>query len=119
MPRDLTRREVLHYGVATGLAATRGGHDVQAQTATNIPADLIIYNGRLATMDGRQTFAAAAAITDGRFVAVGGEADAVIDIVKQHAGAYGAGVEYAYTMVHGQAPDGVPTATHAAIPGAR
>ena len=31
--------------------------------------------------------------------------DAVIGIVKQHAGAYGAGVEYAYTMVHGQVPD--------------
>jgi nicotinamidase-related amidase len=30
--------------------------------------------------------------------------EAVIDIVKQHAGAYGVGVEYAYTMVHGQAP---------------
>lgn len=30
--------------------------------------------------------------------------DAVMDIVKQHAGAYGVGVEYAYTMVHGQEP---------------
>ncbi|PYU16104.1 MAG: hydrolase, partial [Acidobacteria bacterium] len=27
--------------------------------------------------------------------------DAVLDIVKSHCGAYGAGVEYAYTMVHG------------------
>jgi nicotinamidase-related amidase len=27
--------------------------------------------------------------------------DAVMDIVKNHYGAYGAGVEYAYTMVHG------------------
>ena len=27
--------------------------------------------------------------------------DAVMDIVKVHCGAYGAGVEYAYTMVHG------------------
>jgi len=27
--------------------------------------------------------------------------DAVIDIVKAHCGAYGVGVEYAYTMVHG------------------
>lgn len=27
--------------------------------------------------------------------------DAVIDIVKSHCGAYGMGVEYAYTMVHG------------------
>jgi nicotinamidase-related amidase len=30
--------------------------------------------------------------------------EAVIDIVKEHAGAYGVGVEYAYTMVHGQPP---------------
>ena len=29
---------------------------------------------------------------------------AVMDIVKTHYGAYGIGVEYAYTMVHG-APD--------------
>jgi nicotinamidase-related amidase len=27
--------------------------------------------------------------------------DAVMDIVKTHCGAYGIGVEYAYTMVHG------------------
>ena len=27
--------------------------------------------------------------------------DAVMDIVKTHCGAYGVGVEYAYTMVHG------------------
>ncbi len=27
--------------------------------------------------------------------------DAVMDVVKQHFGAYGAGVEYVYTMVHG------------------
>lgn len=30
--------------------------------------------------------------------------DAVMDIVKTHAGAYGMGVEYAYTMIHGAAP---------------
>lgn len=30
--------------------------------------------------------------------------DAVIKIVKEHAGAYGFGVEYAYTMIHGQVP---------------
>ena len=27
--------------------------------------------------------------------------DALMGILKQHAGAYGSGVEYAYTMVHG------------------
>ena len=30
-----------------------------------------------------------------------GTYDAVMDIVKNHCGAYGIGVEYAYTMVHG------------------
>ncbi len=30
--------------------------------------------------------------------------DAVIKLVKEHSGAYGVGVEYAYTMVHGSPP---------------
>jgi len=34
--------------------------------------------------------------------------DAVMDVVKTHYGAYGAGVEYAYTMVHGVAPSTLP-----------
>src|SRR4029450_7580745 len=43
--------------------------------------------------------------------------DAVMDIVKAHYGAYGVGVEYAYTMVHGAAPTSVspyfvPQSTH-------
>ncbi|MFK2874665.1 hydrolase [Dyella lipolytica] len=43
--------------------------------------------------------------------------DAVMDIVKTHCGAYGVGVEYAYTMVHGAPPTKlpdyiVPAATH-------
>ena len=33
-----------------------------------------------------------------------GTYDAVMDIVKNHYGAYGIGVEYAYTMVHGAPP---------------
>jgi nicotinamidase-related amidase len=37
-----------------------------------------------------------------------GTYDAVMDIVKTHCGAYGMGVEYAYTMVHGAAPTKVP-----------
>jgi nicotinamidase-related amidase len=43
--------------------------------------------------------------------------DAVMDIVKTHCGAYGIGVEYAYTMVHGAPPTKfpdytIPAATH-------
>jgi len=33
--------------------------------------------------------------------------DAVMDLVKEHSGAYGMGVDYAYTMVH-KAPERVP-----------
>lgn len=34
--------------------------------------------------------------------------DAVMDVVKTHCGAYGVGVEYAYTMVHGAPPTTYP-----------
>jgi hypothetical protein len=34
--------------------------------------------------------------------------DAVMDIAKTHFGAYGIGVEYAYTMVHGALPSKLP-----------
>jgi nicotinamidase-related amidase len=34
--------------------------------------------------------------------------DAVMDIVKNHFGAYGVGVEYAYTMIHGAEPTRYP-----------
>ncbi len=37
--------------------------------------------------------------------------DAVMDIVKNHCGAYGVGVEYAYTMVHGAPPTKFPVYT--------
>src|ERR1700726_2277019 len=37
-----------------------------------------------------------------------GTYDAVMDIVKTHMGAYGVGVEYAYTMVHGARPTVFP-----------
>jgi nicotinamidase-related amidase len=37
--------------------------------------------------------------------------DAVMDIVRTHFGAYGAGVEYAYTMVHGAPPTKFPQYT--------
>jgi nicotinamidase-related amidase len=47
-----------------------------------------------------------------------GTYDAVMDIVKTHCGAYGIGVEYAYTMVHGapatKFPEyAIPAAAHA------
>ena len=35
------------------------------------PADLILHNGKIATQDDRRSFAEAAAIRDGKFLAVG------------------------------------------------
>src|SRR5580700_1796122 len=40
---------------------------------TTNSADLIIYNGKLATQDDRRSFAQAAAIRDGKFIAVGSD----------------------------------------------
>jgi nicotinamidase-related amidase len=38
--------------------------------------------------------------------------NAVIEVVKEHCGAYGQGVEYAYTMVHGAPPSRAGAADH-------
>jgi hypothetical protein len=35
----------------------------------------------------------------------------MIEIVKQHSGAYGSGVEYAYTMVNGKLPSNEKAST--------
>lgn len=40
-----------------------------------------------------------------------GTYDAIMDITKTHYGAYGAGVEYAYTMVHKAPPTAIPAYT--------
>lgn len=40
-----------------------------------------------------------------------GTYDAVMDILKNHAGAYGVGVEYVSTMIHGAAPTAFPEYT--------
>src|SRR5919204_1877829 len=76
MHRELSRRAFLQTGVtgvAAGLAATLAPGGVAAQPAAG--ADLIVFNGRLATQDARRSVAAAAAIRAGRFVAVGTDAD--------------------------------------------
>jgi nicotinamidase-related amidase len=41
-----------------------------------------------------------------------GTYDAVTGIVREHGGAYGVGIEYAYTMVHGQKPSWEPGGEH-------
>src|SRR5256714_2413152 len=76
MQRELSRRAFLQAGatgVAAGLAATLAPGGLAAQPAAG--ADLIVFNGRIATQDARRSFAAAVAIREGRFVAVGTDAD--------------------------------------------
>ena len=77
MPGDYTRRDIIRGGAAVGLVVTFGDTRMAAQTRTARPepADLILLHGRLATLDERRPWAAAAAIKDGRFVAVGSDAD--------------------------------------------
>jgi uncharacterized protein (DUF1501 family) len=52
MPGDYTRREVLRWGAAAGLAFALGSTTMEAQTPTEnpLPADLILLHGRLATL---------------------------------------------------------------------
>lgn len=72
-----TRRDFLRGGTAIGLSYTLGACRMSTNTGieTNRQADLIVMNGRLATQDERRSFATAAAIKDGRFVAVGSDQD--------------------------------------------
>lgn len=72
----LTRRELFKIGAlgaAAGLASAWDVHNLCAQPTTG--ADLILFNGRLATQDERRSFASAVAIKDGRFLAVGADQD--------------------------------------------
>src|SRR5713101_7396529 len=76
MHRELSRRDFLRTGatgVAAGLAASLAPSGLGAQPAAG--ADLIVFNGRIATQDERRSFASAVAIRAGRFVAVGTDAD--------------------------------------------
>src|SRR5262245_37954139 len=76
MQCDLSRRAFLHLsatGVAAGLAASLPPSGLSAQPTAG--ADLIVLNGHMATQDERRSFASAVAIRDGRFVAVGSDAD--------------------------------------------
>jgi predicted amidohydrolase YtcJ len=71
----VSRREFLGTSAATALTIAAGARITFAQgpssPAANVP-DLILTNGRIHTMDARDTIAAAVAIRNGRFLAVGG-----------------------------------------------
>lgn len=67
-----TRREVLKLGAAVGITVTAGR---VAHAAEKSIADTIVTHGRIATVDGKGAFATTVAIKDGRFLAVGTDAE--------------------------------------------
>ncbi len=76
MPRDLTRRDFLRFGAmgaVAGLSSPWDARNLRAQVSAG--ADMILFNGRLATQDERRSFASAVAIKDGRVLAVGADQD--------------------------------------------
>ena len=70
-----TRRQILKLGAAVGLSSAVGAKSMvtEQHPSSTAPeqADIIVRNGRIATQDGRRSFASAFAIKDGRFLAVG------------------------------------------------
>jgi hypothetical protein len=68
-----TRRELLKLGA--GITATLGGRSGAAHAAPKTIANTIVINGRIATGHDKKAFASAAAIKDGRFLAVGSDAE--------------------------------------------
>jgi predicted amidohydrolase YtcJ len=78
-PKQLSRRQVLGAGAAAGVAAAFAGPasgSPAPQIATGAAAaagqQLVFVNGRIHTMDSRNTIANTASIVNGRFSAVGG-----------------------------------------------
>src|SRR5882724_3842349 len=70
MTMKLTRRDVLKLGTLISAAYVLEGCGL---TAKNIEPDLILRNGRIATLGGPRPFAQAVAVQDGRFLAVGSD----------------------------------------------
>jgi predicted amidohydrolase YtcJ len=73
MDTQTTRRECLQAGAAAGLACALGGGGIAQDK--NDRADLILTNGRVATLDRRRPAVSAVAVKTGRFVAVGEDKD--------------------------------------------
>lgn len=69
---DYSRRDFLALGTAAGLSFVIEGRRALASVAGE-PADIILRNGKFATMDRARPLAAAVAIREGKFAAVGSE----------------------------------------------
>ena len=72
MGTSTTRRNFLKASAAGVTCAVAGGGYAQEKDA---PADLILTNGRIATLDKRKPAASAVAMKGGRFIAVGDDKD--------------------------------------------
>ena len=81
--KGLSRRELLGAGITTGIVAAVGdlaGPDVAAQgraggvAAPTADEELVFVNGRVHTMDAKDTVATTVAMRNGRFTRVGGAA---------------------------------------------
>ncbi|BAZ20383.1 hypothetical protein NIES4073_12590 [Kalymmatonema gypsitolerans NIES-4073] len=68
-----SRRRFLQLVTAAGASSYLLG--VNRTAATTADADVILFNGRIATQDRRRSFANAVAIKDGRFLVVGTQAE--------------------------------------------
>src|SRR5438105_12515908 len=76
MTAMVSRRSFITQLSGASAAFALGGCAMNPQTSTpSIGADLLLTNGRIATLDRQRPSAPAGAVKDGRFLAVGSEAD--------------------------------------------
>jgi predicted amidohydrolase YtcJ len=73
MTTENTRRDFLKTAVFAGLAIGIGEHFMSENVQAQTQADLILTNGKIATVNSKNQFAEAVAIKDGRFLAAGSE----------------------------------------------
>jgi predicted amidohydrolase YtcJ len=92
MGNSFTRRKFLAVGAAAGATCIASRHAGAQESGA--PAELILTNGRISTLDRRRPAASSVAIRGGRFIAVGddaeimrqrGEKTQVIDLKKRTA----------------------------------
>src|SRR2546430_12482125 len=76
MTAMVSRRSFITQVSGASAAFALGGCAMNPQTSTpSIGADLILTNGRIATLDRQRPSASSVAVKEGRFLAVGSDAD--------------------------------------------
>lgn len=81
MVSEEQRVSVLLRSVCAGILLLTAGSACRVSTTQTVPADLVLLGGRVVTVDERFSMAAAVAVRDGRFVAVGSD-----DEIRRHMG---------------------------------